>query len=1484
MCKLERDESKSAREQMTDKVGGKHAALWERMRAQKRPQMIHRRKPTTTVKGISTKEAPQIEESKAVIPMSITMSPEHSSQDDDSELLGIQISHDQQDQNTSQEANNDTIFAAKGNNTDDETKRQQNESRNHQNPLPPPPPFSALGTSFISASTNDDGIAASDESTVDALLKTPAAKSRTLALTPGLTPGILWKDWQQEQQGDHDDDDDSNVELLQQSMISAETTSQQQDNELTKMSVASLPSSSVLTASPSSPLTAMRQNSMHQALEETHVYIQRIQELEQALQKALIKNVKGQSTPSNFPQENQTPSPLLERNKTLIKEVRFAEQTCVELSERNAALEQEVERLDLNLAESRSENEALHHELVQSNRDCATLQAEKDALQVSLQSERESVLSLQEQVESLQHENAKLQSSAGKENDEPSNTITTPNKSSRRSFSGSSPTSQVLAKTLQTQLERGYSESDKVLELETKLAESNKALETTRQELQAALANTAGDTPTETSHCSGMSVELELARAQAKLAQVSKELQLVRIAESSARHDLSQARVEIDALQREKRQLGSASGKNGGSNGDETRTQNQVDELEATMERLAQECRQYEEAAAVASDKIQALEHELFLSRQAIVGERERLQEEFFEMTQTALGNAERQSANLDQQVKAKADQFASKLDSLSSAVQLLQDSLDFQSEASSTRSSVNDEEEEAIHGEAVQERDSSNKGNLDNYSTDAVLNATFHQSQSGTRSINEEMLLEQMEEARPVDTHADAVGHDVIEDLSFIADLSHLYEDLSGLLMHDPTSPARIGHQNAAGLTSTSPAVKSTTNMSSVEKSSIHSSLESVEQDFVQLKAILARAQRATALDNHVLLATIEEQSNVIHSLERKLGDLADEAGKSEAERRQLNVAVLEMSKAYNRCQTELKDTSEALKASQDAENEARSEIKQALEKLLGKLQEKERFIATLQNEKEKLSSKIQQLSDSSRELLRKRDEEGTAVNGELEAATKKVEKLQREVETKSMQLEDATRRYELLSEKVEGLENLRQTHERRIAQLRDSVASLETERVKIESNYNESESIVRALSREREHHKQEMLAIKSSEESLRRESALDAETISVQKQKLENVRVERNDAVIKSTTLSRTVEELTNARSELLLEVEKLKATISSMEGELDHLKVSYITCNDKLADASEKNASKDKIVKKFQSSNRAAKEAIASYEERISCLNSELETKESERTALQERLVAVEKELQATVNDFISYKEGMEEKLSERNDLIEVVQSTADALKATYEHKMAALTTEHEATKKEFNQAVSDFMAEFRSAYTDSLESLSQIGVTFDDDDFAPGAGTLAWNNNLKAASNHLPHWKQVVVECSQLIFDYQERLNQTEEKVETLVNTSHQFRDAEEKLGDKLREQQRQTQSLSAELRLAQSEAAKSAREVAEMSDAFVATKRELAHVSQLLANQTDLKERTEALIEERDEAESRLAEMTKALTLLERKLKEAVGES
>ena len=108
---------------------------------------------------------------------------------------------------------------------------------------------------------------------------------------------------------------------------------------------------------------------------------------------------------------------LIERNKTLVKEIRFADQACVELSERNLALNRELQKMDTSMEELKTKNDSLHETIVTNSQYAARLEEEKrqmqaqiDKLTASLEGEKERSSKLEEEAQSL-----KLNSSSNEE-------------------------------------------------------------------------------------------------------------------------------------------------------------------------------------------------------------------------------------------------------------------------------------------------------------------------------------------------------------------------------------------------------------------------------------------------------------------------------------------------------------------------------------------------------------------------------------------------------------------------------------------------------------------------------------------------------------------------------------------------------------------------------------------------------------------------------------------------------------------------------------------------------------------------------------------------------------------------------------------------------------------------------------------------------------------------------------------------------------
>ena len=257
---------------------------------------------------------------------------------------------------------------------------------------------------------------------------------------------------------------------------------------------------------------------------------------------------------------------LMERNQTLVKEIRFADQTCVELSERNASLERDVERLGKELDSSRTAQEDLRERLEKSTMYAAKLEertlasneqlshqqslfdAKMAATETELATARLQISSLQSKVDTLKEEKLSLNADVASANSKvkaiessrasqaamvatppevdieeydrtrderdalankcgeleaqiallsrsieekekvktPQKIILTTSDTENNAASTRTPTSTVLAKTLQSQLERGNSVEDRARDAEKAIVALQMQLEASRAETVAA--------------------------------------------------------------------------------------------------------------------------------------------------------------------------------------------------------------------------------------------------------------------------------------------------------------------------------------------------------------------------------------------------------------------------------------------------------------------------------------------------------------------------------------------------------------------------------------------------------------------------------------------------------------------------------------------------------------------------------------------------------------------------------------------------------------------------------------------------------------------------------------------------------------------------------------------------------------------------------------------------------------------------------------
>ena len=103
----------------------------------------------------------------------------------------------------------------------------------------------------------------------------------------------------------------------------------------------------------------------------------------------IYTTARGHSPNSVHGSSPMSPSSLMERNKTLVKEVRFADQTCVELGQKNVVLEKEIQRLRSKLNKARKENGSMHEAVVQSATHGAASDSKIDVLSNKITEQQE---------------------------------------------------------------------------------------------------------------------------------------------------------------------------------------------------------------------------------------------------------------------------------------------------------------------------------------------------------------------------------------------------------------------------------------------------------------------------------------------------------------------------------------------------------------------------------------------------------------------------------------------------------------------------------------------------------------------------------------------------------------------------------------------------------------------------------------------------------------------------------------------------------------------------------------------------------------------------------------------------------------------------------------------------------------------------------------------------------------------------------------
>ena len=195
-----------------------------------------------------------------------------------------------------------------------------------------------------------------------------------------------------------------------------------------------------------SPFDTFRLNSTYIAVDETCAYETKIKELEEALEE---ERAQRKTWESNVQQSFQTPAPvrgtasstpvsamrngldadsLYARNQTLVKEVRFAEQTCIEVSNEKQNLMKQADDLQAEVETLRKENQSFQARLTSLDREKATAESLESSwksrvteLESLLSSAEAEKASLQKKYRELEENFRETQQKAAKDTNTASN-------------------------------------------------------------------------------------------------------------------------------------------------------------------------------------------------------------------------------------------------------------------------------------------------------------------------------------------------------------------------------------------------------------------------------------------------------------------------------------------------------------------------------------------------------------------------------------------------------------------------------------------------------------------------------------------------------------------------------------------------------------------------------------------------------------------------------------------------------------------------------------------------------------------------------------------------------------------------------------------------------------------------------------------------------------------------------------------------------
>ena len=987
------------------------------------------------------------------------------------------------------------------------------------------------------------------------------------------------------------------------------------------------PSASTTTTS---PFSTVRLNDFHVSLEESKTYIVTIAQLRKELAAAREENRGSQARvrelESTLQMQTRTPASskygtpataasslpcsLWARNETLVKEVRFADQTCVELSGQKSVLEKEVSRLQQQLGTVQEERQQMRQDLQESRQ--ATTHAENRCQSLTTRLDETDATAKSAVADQAVRRNERIQMAAHQRKQQQELVDTRQKLTSACSL---------LQEAKETLTDQETSHSEMIQEMHEQLAQANEEKEALSEQVFTLTEN--------------------LQETQKRLKEIRDEKE-----ELDAKLQESQLRAQnrnfdglLEELQAEKAKVRMTA-----------KIQEATVQTSNTLQVKLQEAEKKREAAEAASATLKIQLQEAARNLETAVNETERklqgagaaytclkkeLQQERVKTTERAtavLSIMQHRQHALETQLKCKTDVFATKLGRLSTSVSHIKESLDFGDESSQRDFCEVSSQRSPV--ETLADQYITAYEGYPGWPDETTLNATFNAG-SNRNSAN----LELMEEARShdaIDNSDERVSgcaqatddvrqmvptviyHVEHDTMSSIQGISHLFqEEIS------PSSRATAGVSAEGGEPSLahSGPYECSLSDSRLHVQTLLAHNDEIEQDRIALRQTIEQLEVSVALLEGDLVSSttkLDEVSSDRNALTQRLDSLQLEKSNSKEHASNVESNLLHMEKISEECDLLRDELDFFREENEDLQSRLESELKA----------------------RESADERLHQHIDSSSLALEKATNERDILLEQLDSVRREQMETELELQVKSKALlvsKEICSKLDMLSS-PSVLEELQIKNSRLLENLNAKSVALDSANEVNNGLSEQSQELEKAFAEKSQHFD----ALQVEKIQLELEVQAKVATLGVALKQCDEYRL--------------VAEQQALSVNESETEIGRLRETLYESEGELERIQMAYVECTDKLASYDSVNDDTHALLEVYQKTQQAAEDLALDAGARLLQARNQIEEIRLERDTLYANHDDVAKELHQRTEALKEQQTSMEVRLEEKDHAIQ------------------------------------------------------------------------------------------------------------------------------------------------------------------------------------------------------------------------------------